>query len=76
MKGEKDRERLVLEEGEAYERFYSPRLRRRVMEYSYRMPDGSLFVCTSSSVEGGRKKRDRWMERFGQLLEVVQQEEG
>jgi hypothetical protein len=45
---------------EAFEVFYSPTLKKELVEYQYRHTDGELFACVRATLDDCRKARDRW----------------
>lgn len=46
---------------ERYERFYSPVLRKCLVQYDYRTPGGDLFSCVAPTLEACRERRNRWL---------------
>ena len=46
---------------EQYEFYYSDIVRKNLVQYDYRTPDGQLFSCVGISLEACRKKRDKWV---------------
>jgi hypothetical protein len=43
---------------ERYEEFYSPVLRKRLVQYDYRTSDGELFSCVAPTLEACRERRN------------------
>lgn len=46
---------------ERYERFYSPTLRAKRVQYDYRTPEGRLFSCVARTLAEARAQRDAWL---------------
>jgi len=46
---------------EQWEEYYSPALRKNLVQYEYRTPDGELFSCVARNVEAARERRDAWL---------------
>jgi len=56
--------RSTCEDGEEqYELFYSPTIKRDLVQYDYRTSDGKLFSCIAPSLEKARIKRDKWLSK-------------
>ncbi len=48
---------------ENYEPFYSPVLRKNLIQYDYRTNDNRLFSCVGKTLEDCRRKRDIWLSK-------------
>ncbi len=46
---------------ESYEEFYSDILKKNLIQYDYRTPEGKLFSCCTNNLENARKRRDLWL---------------
>lgn len=46
---------------EQYKDYYSPVLKKTLVQYDYRDVRGELFSCVSPTLEEARKKRDEWL---------------
>jgi hypothetical protein len=52
---------------EQWEGYYSIVLKKNLVQYDYRTPEGKLFSCIAKSLEAARAKRDNWLEKQVQL---------
>lgn len=48
---------------EHYQEYYSAILRKDLIQYDYRTPEGELFSCIAPTVEIARKRRDNWLKQ-------------
>jgi hypothetical protein len=48
---------------EQWEEYYSIVLKKNLVQYDYRTPEGKLFSCVAKSLEAARAKRDNWLEK-------------
>jgi len=46
---------------EQYDEYFSPTLKKDMVQYDYRAPDEELFSCVAPDLETARTKRDKWM---------------
>jgi hypothetical protein len=49
---------------EQYERYFSPILRKMVVQYDYRHDDGTLFSTVADDLETCRKKKEVWLSKL------------
>lgn len=48
---------------EKWEEFYSRILKKNLIQYDYRTPEGKLFTIITPTLHEARGKRDRWLEK-------------
>jgi hypothetical protein len=46
---------------ESFEQFYSPTLKRHLVQYDYRTGDGKLFSTVAPSIEVAINRRNKWL---------------
>jgi len=48
---------------EQYEEYFSPTIKKKLVQYDYRDTDGKVFSCVRPTLEECRKAKDTWLEQ-------------